>query len=178
MYDFSEARFSHAPFMNSRRFGRSFSTVVCQRLGLYSKTRSMLSISKSGPVPWAFIKTTGLSSAIRTPSSNITFGLCSVRSATTRSASSKSLMIRMDSCGCAWRGKICRLRDYSALRASPCGRSTSLRDVVEPGLFMSGVRPTGQSALYCWWKCFVKWCRLRDSNPRPTVYKTVALPLC
>jgi DNA-directed RNA polymerase specialized sigma24 family protein len=22
------------------------------------------------------------------------------------------------------------------------------------------------------------WCRLRDSNPRPTVYKTVALPLC
>ncbi len=25
---------------------------------------------------------------------------------------------------------------------------------------------------------FVKWCRLRDSNPRPTVYKTVALPLC
>jgi hypothetical protein len=24
----------------------------------------------------------------------------------------------------------------------------------------------------------VKWCRLRDSNPRPTVYKTVALPLC
>ena len=25
---------------------------------------------------------------------------------------------------------------------------------------------------------FVSWCRLRDSNPRPTVYKTVALPLC
>jgi hypothetical protein len=24
----------------------------------------------------------------------------------------------------------------------------------------------------------LKWCRLRDSNPRPTVYKTVALPLC
>ena len=23
----------------------------------------------------------------------------------------------------------------------------------------------------------VKWCRLRDSNSRPTVYKTVALPL-
>jgi hypothetical protein len=23
-----------------------------------------------------------------------------------------------------------------------------------------------------------KWCRLQDSNPRPTVYKTVALPLC
>jgi hypothetical protein len=41
----------------------------------------------------------------------------------------------------------CRLRDYSALRASPltgppCGRSTSLRDVVEPIFFMSGVRPT------------------------------------
>src|SRR5580704_19375228 len=25
---------------------------------------------------------------------------------------------------------------------------------------------------------FVGVCRLRDSNPRPTVYKTVALPLC
>jgi len=36
-----------------------------------------------------------------------------------------------------------RLRDYSALRASslrgrPGGRSTSLRDVVEPGLFYVG----------------------------------------
>ncbi len=37
---------------------------------------------------------------------------------------------------------VCRLRDYSALRASPsgspCGRSTSLRDVVEPALFDVG----------------------------------------
>ena len=23
-----------------------------------------------------------------------------------------------------------------------------------------------------------EWCRVRDSNSRPTVYKTVALPLC
>jgi hypothetical protein len=28
-------------------------------------------------------------------------------------------------------------------------------------------------------RAILKWvCRLRDSNPRPTVYKTVALPLC
>ncbi len=23
-----------------------------------------------------------------------------------------------------------------------------------------------------------RWCRVRDSNPRPSVYKTAALPLC
>jgi hypothetical protein len=23
-----------------------------------------------------------------------------------------------------------------------------------------------------------KWCRVRDLNPRPSVYKTAALPLC
>ena len=27
-------------------------------------------------------------------------------------------------------------------------------------------------------RTLLSWCRLRDSNPRPTVYKTVALPLC
>jgi len=44
-----------------------------------------------------------------------------------------------------------RLRDYSALRASPLrgrpgGRSTSLRDVVEPGLFYVGGSNREQSA--------------------------------
>src|SRR5580700_6005522 len=46
---------------------------------------------------------------------------------------------------------VCRLRDYSALRASPfgspCGRSTSLRDVVEPGLFYVGGSNNCRSAL-------------------------------
>src|SRR5258708_371423 len=65
--------------MKSRRFGMSFSTVVGQRFGLYSKTRSMLSTSKSGPVPSAFMRTTGLSCVILTPNSNMTLGLCSVR---------------------------------------------------------------------------------------------------
>jgi hypothetical protein len=71
----------------------SFSTVVDHKFGLYSNTRSILSTSKSGPVPDAFINTTGLSSAILMPSSNITLGLCSVRSAITKSASIRSFMI-------------------------------------------------------------------------------------
>ena len=86
-------------------------------------------------------------------------------------------------------GGLVRLRDYSALRASPLlgspfrGDQRRLRDVVEPGLFVCRgfeLSPTSN------WRVrlallgeFLKWvCRLRDSNPRPTVYKTVALPLC
>ncbi len=49
-----------------------------------------------------------------------------------------------------------------------------------PACYVSGVR------MECVWQrrattvygIFWKICRLRDSNPRPTVYKTVALPLC
>jgi len=52
------------------------------------------------------------------------------------------------------RAGVCRLRDYSALRASPFGPpSADLRrstwpdgQVVEPLLFMSGVRPRDKSA--------------------------------
>jgi hypothetical protein len=79
----------------------------------------------------------------------------------------------------------CRLRDYSALRASPfgspCGRSPPLRGVVEPGLFFCRgfeLSPTSSSLPLALLYQFLNWCRLRDSNPRPTVYKTVALPLC
>lgn len=42
MYDLLESRFSHAPLMNSRRSGMSFSTVVDHRFGLYSNTRNRL----------------------------------------------------------------------------------------------------------------------------------------
>src|SRR5205823_5286412 len=45
------------------------------------------------PVPRARTSATGLSSFIRMPSSNSTFGLCSVRSARTRSAWSRSFTI-------------------------------------------------------------------------------------
>jgi hypothetical protein len=44
-----------------------------QRFGLYSKTRSRLSTSKSAGVPRARIKTTGFSCAILTPSSEENF---------------------------------------------------------------------------------------------------------
>src|SRR5258708_7001741 len=81
--------------------------------------------------------------------------------------------------------RVCRLRDYSALRASPSGspfgRSTSLRDVVEPGMFYVGGSNLRHRAIAAEKRNLDGLqgiCRLRDSNPRPTVYKTVALPLC
>ncbi len=43
MYDFSDARLSHAPLMKSRRFGISFSLVVCHRFGLYSADSTSIS---------------------------------------------------------------------------------------------------------------------------------------
>src|ERR1700693_4926771 len=66
IYVFSGLRFSHAPLMKSRSSGMSFSMLVCQRLGLYSNTRSMLSMSKSGPVPSAFVSTPGFFCAMCT----------------------------------------------------------------------------------------------------------------
>ncbi len=77
----------------------------------------------------------------------------------------------------------CRLRDYSALRASPARfargrrryarRSTS--DVVEPFLCYVGGSNGGQHAVernFAVLGPFCGICRLRDSNPRPTVYKS------
>ena len=78
----------------------------------------------------------------------------------------------------------CRLRDYSALRASPLrGRPAGdqlggTAKLSNPACFMSGVRPSCGSMIDGGSKIFAIRCRLRDSNPRPTVYKTVALPLC
>jgi hypothetical protein len=64
---------------------------------------------------------------------------------------------------------------------SPFGRSTSLRDVVEPGMFYVGGSNLQRLAIVAEKRkldALQGICRLRDSNPRPTVYKTVALPLC
>ena len=51
------------------------------------------------------------------------------------------------------------------LRVPPAFR---VRNLAEPGFASTSWRIVA-------WQGF-KWCRLRDSNPRPTVYKTVALP--
>ena len=64
---------------------------------------------------------------------------------------------------------------------SPFGRSTSLRDVVEPGMFYVGGSNLQRRTIAAEKRnldALQGICRLRDSNPRPTVYKTVALPLC
>jgi hypothetical protein len=50
-----------------------------------------------------------------------------------------------------------------------------------PGLFICRgfeLCTLGCTSPFVFTEFFSLVCRLRDSNPRPTVYKTVALPLC
>src|SRR5665213_1306790 len=80
---------------------------------------------------------------------------------------------------------ICRLRDYSALTrlALRVALQSDRRHCVASSnrlVYVGGSNKSRQVV----WDCptlsgpLVGICRLRDSNPRPTVYKTVALPLC
>jgi hypothetical protein len=70
-------------------------------------------------------------------------------------------------------------RPYGVAGAKPPALNLAGGQVVEPGLFyVAGSTDKQPGAGLQSVADFVKWCRLQDSNPRPTVYKTVALPLC